>query len=49
LATRIVFIVVALALIVAGFWAYHHDQKLSENASQVTIGAIRAAKAPAAS
>ena len=38
LATRIVFIVIALALVVAGFWAYHHDQKLSENASQVTIG-----------
>ncbi len=36
--TRIVFICIALALIVAGFWAYHHDEKLRENASQVTIG-----------
>ena len=38
MATRIVFIAIALALVVAGFWAYHHDQRLRENASQVTIG-----------
>jgi hypothetical protein len=37
-ATRIFFIAVALALVIAGVWAYQHDQKLSENASQVTIG-----------
>jgi hypothetical protein len=36
--TRIVFISIALALVIAGFWSYHHDQKLRENASQVTIG-----------
>ncbi len=36
--TRLFFIVVASALIVAGFWAHHHDQKLSETAPQVTIG-----------
>ncbi|HSY11310.1 MAG TPA: hypothetical protein VK976_03890 [Verrucomicrobiae bacterium] len=36
--TRIVFIAIALALVIAAIWAYHHDQKLSENASQVTIG-----------
>jgi hypothetical protein len=36
--TRIVFISIALALVLAGLWAYHHDQKLGENASQVTIG-----------
>jgi len=38
MATRIVFIAIALALVVAAFWAYHHDQRLRENASQVTIG-----------
>lgn len=36
--TRIVFIGMAVALVVAGIWAYQHDQKLRENASQVTIG-----------
>jgi hypothetical protein len=36
--TRIVFISIAVALIIAGLWAYHHDEKLRENASQVTIG-----------
>jgi hypothetical protein len=36
--TRIVFISIALGLVLAGLWAYHHDQKLGENASQVTIG-----------
>lgn len=38
MATRLFFIATALALVVAGFWAYHHDQRLRENASQVTIG-----------
>jgi len=36
--TRIVFLCMALALVCAGFWAYHHDQKLRENVFQVTIG-----------
>ena len=38
MATRIVFIAVALAFVLAGIWAYHHDQRLRENAPQVTIG-----------
>ncbi|MGA7462408.1 MAG: hypothetical protein WBW69_19395 [Candidatus Korobacteraceae bacterium] len=38
MATRIVFIVIALALIGAGFWAYHHDEKLRENVSLVNVG-----------
>ncbi len=36
--TRIVFIVIALVLVGAGLWAYNHDEKLSKNAAQVTIG-----------
>lgn len=36
--TRIVFIALALALIIAVLWAYHHDQRLTEDSSQVTIG-----------
>lgn len=38
LVTRVIFICTALALVIAGFWAYHHDQKLSEDTTQVTIG-----------
>jgi len=36
--TRITFIVIALALVVAGIWAYQHDQNLRQNASQVNLG-----------
>ena len=36
--TRVVFLCMALALVCAGIWAYHHDQKLRENVFQVTIG-----------
>jgi len=35
---RIVFIVLAIALIVAAIWAYHHDERLRENAGQVNLG-----------
>lgn len=38
MATRIVFIAIALALVIAGVWAYQHDQRLREMAPQVTIG-----------
>ena len=38
MAARIFFIAVALALVIAGFWAYQHDQTLRQNASQVNIG-----------
>jgi hypothetical protein len=36
--TRIVFIAIALGLIMAGVWAYHHDDGLRKNAAQVMIG-----------
>ncbi len=35
---RIFFFALALALVVAGIWAYQHDQKLRNNASQVNLG-----------
>jgi|SRR5579862_7626680 len=38
MAARIFFIAVALALVVAGIWAYEHDQKLRDNSEVVTIG-----------
>ena len=38
MATRIVFIAVAVCLALAGIWAYQHDDKLRKNASQVNIG-----------
>jgi hypothetical protein len=38
MATRIVFIVIALALIGAGFWAYHHDENLRGNVPMVNLG-----------
>jgi len=38
MATRIVFLVIALALIGAGVWAYHHDEKLRTNAPLVNLG-----------
>jgi hypothetical protein len=36
--TRITFIVIALALVIAGIWAYNHDQNLRKNTSQVNLG-----------
>ena len=36
--TRIVFSVIALSLIGAAVWAYHHDQKLDQNAALVNLG-----------
>jgi hypothetical protein len=36
--TRIFFLAVALALVVAGVWAYHHDQELRRNVMQVNLG-----------
>ncbi len=36
--TRIVFIVIALLVVGALVWAYHHDRKLRENVFQVQIG-----------
>ena len=36
--TRIVFIAIALCLVCAGVWAFHHDDMLGKNAPQVTIG-----------
>jgi hypothetical protein len=38
MATRIVFIVIALGLVVAAIWAYEHDDKLRKNAPQVNLG-----------
>src|SRR5271165_503195 len=38
MATRIVFIVIALGLVIAAIWAYRHDDKLRKNAPQVNIG-----------
>ncbi|HKD84919.1 MAG TPA: hypothetical protein VKB58_09245 [Terriglobales bacterium] len=36
--TRIVFIAIALVLVVAGLWAYSHDENLRNNAPQVNLG-----------
>lgn len=36
--TRIFFIAIALGLIVAGIWAYQHDEHLRQNAPRVNIG-----------
>lgn len=38
MATRIFFVAIALALVIAGIWAYQHDQTLRQNASQVNLG-----------
>src|SRR5579864_5720423 len=38
MATRIVFFVTAFALIIAAVWAYQHDARLRDKASQVNIG-----------
>jgi len=36
--TRIFFFAIALALVIAAFWAYHHDDGLRRNSAQVTLG-----------
>jgi hypothetical protein len=36
--TRVFFIAIALALVVAGFWAYRHDEGLRKNSALVTLG-----------
>jgi hypothetical protein len=36
--TRIVFLAIALALLIAGIWAYHHDENLRHNAAEVNVG-----------
>ena len=36
--TRIFFIAIALALVIAALWAYHHDDMLRKNSSQVALG-----------
>jgi hypothetical protein len=36
--TRIFFLAVALGLVIAGFWAYHHDDLLRKNSAEVTLG-----------
>src|ERR1700761_3722073 len=36
--TRIFFIALALGLVIAAFWAYSHDDRLTKNSPQVTIG-----------
>ena len=35
---RIFFFAIALCLIAAGVWAYHHDEKLRANAVQINTG-----------
>lgn len=36
--TRIVFLVIVLLIITAGVWAYHHDQRLQQNAAIINVG-----------
>ncbi len=36
--TRIFFFAIALCLVVAGVWAYHHDQELRQHVMQVNLG-----------
>lgn len=38
MATRILFFVIALCLVVAGVWAYHHGEELRTNSMQVNLG-----------
>jgi hypothetical protein len=35
---RIFFFAIAVGLVGAGLWAYHHDEQLGKNAFQVTLG-----------
>jgi hypothetical protein len=36
--TRIVFFAIALLLLIAGIWAYHHDEALRKDATGVNLG-----------
>ena len=36
--TRIFFFVIALGLVGAGVWAYHHDHELRKNSMQLNLG-----------
>ena len=36
--TRIIFFAIALAIVAALFWAYHHDAELRKNAMLVNLG-----------
>ena len=36
--TRVTFIAIALLLVGAGVWAYHHDEKLDRNGALVSVG-----------
>ena len=36
--TRIFFFAIALGIVAAGGWAYHHDEELRKNAMQVALG-----------
>ncbi len=36
--TRIFFFVIAIGFVVAGVWAYHHDEQLRKNVTQVSLG-----------
>ncbi len=38
MATRIFFAAMALTLIVAGIWAYHHDDTLRKQSAEVNLG-----------
>ncbi len=38
MATRIFFFVIALGLVGAGVWAYHHDDELRKNSMQLNLG-----------
>ena len=38
MAVRIFFIALVVALIVAGIWAYQHDQRLRTNSTQINLG-----------
>lgn len=36
--TRIIFFIIALSFVAAGFWAYRHDEKLQQHAALVSLG-----------
>ena len=36
--TRIIFLAIALGLVAAAVWAYHHDEALRKNSAQVNLG-----------
>jgi len=35
---RIFFLAIALGLVAAGMWAYHHDESLRKNSAQINLG-----------